>query len=109
MTSDGPGSKVLAAAKSLNFCCSGVHFIHLTWSPAGAWGFRSLMALRGPTRAGHWEHPQPDPPLHATGVSVGTPPKSMTTFECADASFAACAPAEATCAAGEHVSRPCSS
>src|SRR5262245_22146979 len=40
------------------------------------------------------EHPQPHPPLHPAGASVATPPQSVTTFQCADASFAACAPAQ---------------
>src|SRR2546426_76311 len=40
------------------------------------------------------EHPQPDPPLHPTEASVATPSKSVTAFECADASFAAGAPAQ---------------
>src|SRR5437660_7291658 len=39
-------------------------------------------------------HPQPDPPLHATDASVPAPPESVTAFEGADASFAACAPAQ---------------
>src|SRR5262245_16884047 len=40
------------------------------------------------------EHPQSDPPLHSAGASVAAPPQSVTAFECADASFAAGAPAE---------------
>src|SRR5438128_800810 len=38
--------------------------------------------------------PHPAPPLHATDASVPAPPESVTAFECADASFAACAPAQ---------------
>jgi hypothetical protein len=52
---------------------------------------------RGPAVIG--EHPQPNPPLHATGASVPAPPQSVTAFECADASFAACTPAQ-SCARG---------
>src|SRR6266436_796909 len=45
------------------------------------------------------EHPQSNPPLHAAGAAVPAPPQSVTAFECADASFAACAPAQG-CARG---------
>src|SRR5437867_5632318 len=40
------------------------------------------------------DHAQPDPPLHAARASVPAPPHPVPTFERADASFTAGAPAE---------------
>jgi hypothetical protein len=40
------------------------------------------------------KHPQPDPSLHPAGASEAAPAQAVTTFECADTSFAACAPTQ---------------
>jgi hypothetical protein len=87
------GIAVLAAPKPLNpallaFTPSMSVLRRIRVFPGGSW-----------PRAGQHEqvigeHPQPDPPLHAAGASVATPTKSVTTFQCADPSFAACAPAQ---------------
>src|SRR2546427_12841589 len=56
---------------------------------------RLSQVVHGPAREDQQvigEHPQPDPPLHATGASVSAPPPSVTAFQCADATFAACPP-----------------
>src|SRR2546422_6506072 len=75
------------------FCLFRLHSIHFTCCPRSGWR-RSFMAPRGRGPAGYWRAPQPDPPLHPTEASVATPSKSVTAFECADASFAAGAPAQ---------------
>src|SRR4029434_529861 len=88
------GIEVPAAAKSLNSAVLALTS-SISLVPCRA---RAVSTRSWPCAGEHeqviGEHPQPDPPLHATGASVATPPKSVTTFECADASFAACAPAE---------------
>src|SRR4029450_13810489 len=88
------GIEIPAAAKSLNSAVLALTS-SISLVPCRA---RAVSTRSWPCAGEHeqviGEHPQPDPPLHATGASVATPPKSVTTFECADASFAACAPAE---------------
>src|SRR5439155_22854314 len=88
------GIEVLAGARPLN---STVLAFTSSMSPV----IRLVRAVQGRSwpRAGEHEqvigeHPQSDPPLHPTGASVATPSKSVTAFECADASFAAGAPAQ---------------
>ena len=88
------GIEVLAGARPLN---STVLAFTSSMSPV----IRLVRAVQGRAwpRAGEHEqvigeHPQSDPPLHPTGASVATPSKSVTAFECADASFAAGAPAQ---------------
>ena len=92
-TEQQSGIEVLAAARPLNSV-----FAAFT-SPIASNVRATVAADRSWPRAGEdqqviGEHPQPDPPLHATGASVPAPPQAVTAFECADASFAAGAPAE---------------
>src|SRR5215510_7963660 len=93
------GIEILAAANPLT---SALLFFSRSISPV----VPSVQAVPGRSWPGASEHeqvigeyPQPDPSLHAAGTSVATPPQSVTAFECADASFAACAPAQ-SCARG---------
>jgi hypothetical protein len=86
--------EVLAAAKPLN---SAVFAFTASTSPV----LRRVVAVperSWPSAGEHeqviGEHPQPDPSLHPANASVAAPPQSVTAFECADASFAACAPAQ---------------
>src|SRR5215470_1539574 len=86
--------EVLAAARPLNSAL-------LAFTSSLSPGLHRVMAIPGRSwsRAGEHEQviredPQPDPPLHPAGASVPTSPESVTTFQCADASFAAGAPAQ---------------
>src|SRR4026208_1497504 len=88
------GIEVLATAKPLDFA-----FFAFTSSIAPVLHLGRAVADPSRSRAGEHEqvigeHPEPDPPLHPAGASVATPPQSVTSFACADASLAACAPAQ---------------
>src|SRR5437879_2237602 len=88
------GIEVLAVAKTLNSA-------RLAFTSSMSPVLHGALAVPGRSwsRAGQHkqvigEHSQPDPPLHPAGAAVAAPPQSMSTFQCADASFAASAPAQ---------------
>src|SRR5215467_46212 len=90
------GIEALAAARPLNSAF--VAFTSSIWPVLHS--ARAVPGCSWPGAGEHeqiiGEHPQPHPPLHPADASVATPPQSVTTFQCADASFAACAPAQSS-------------
>src|SRR4030095_11639150 len=99
------GNEVLAGTRPLNSA-----FLAFTSSMLPVVGRVLAVPGRSRPRAGKHEQvigedPQSDRPLHPTGASVATPSKSVTAFECADASFAAGAPAQ-SCARRARTRRP---
>jgi hypothetical protein len=88
------GVEVLAVARSLNFAV-------VASTSVTAPVLHRVLALGGRSRprAGEdeqviGEHPESDPSLHPAGASVPAPTQTVTAFQCADPSFAACAPTQ---------------